>query len=59
MKSFVTTLAVLAAALVLMTAVDAGNMDKYYKRTGAKFLAEKASEPDVHKLPSGLLYKAG
>lgn len=40
-----------------VSTVNAANMDKYYKRTGAKFLAQKAAEEDVHKLPSGMLYK--
>lgn len=60
MKSSTTTLAVLGAALLALcalSAVDAANMDKYYKRTGKKFLAEKETEEGVHKLPSGLLYK--
>lgn len=60
MKSSTATLAVLGAALLALCAVstvDAANMDKYYKRTGAKFLAQKAAEEDVHKLPSGMLYK--
>ena len=62
MKSSTTSLAVLGAALLVLcavSAVDAANMDKYYKRTGKKFLAEKETEEGVHKLPSGLLYKVG
>ena len=32
-------------------------MIKYYKRTGAKFLADKAKETGVHVLPSGMLFR--
>ena len=43
----------------MKSATLASNMDKYYKRTGKKFLATKETEEGVHKLPSGMLYKAG
>ena len=33
----------------------AANMDKYYKRTGKKFLDEKAKEPNIITLKSGML----
>jgi FKBP-type peptidyl-prolyl cis-trans isomerase len=59
MKSSTATLAVLALAVCALTTVSAANMDKYLKRTGAKFLDEMAKEEGVHKLPSGMLYKVG
>ena len=48
-----------AVALVGMLAQcsAAANMEKYYKRTGRKFLDEKEKEDGVHKLPSGMLFK--
>mmetsp|Transcript_24668 Transcript_24668/g.41705 ORF Transcript_24668/g.41705 Transcript_24668/m.41705 type:complete len:179 (+) Transcript_24668:39-575(+) len=35
--------------------VSAGDMSKYYKRTGAKYLQNKAKEPGVFSLESGML----
>eukprot|EP00286_Rhodomonas_abbreviata_P017937 CAMPEP_0181326162 /NCGR_PEP_ID=MMETSP1101-20121128/21334_1 /TAXON_ID=46948 /ORGANISM="Rhodomonas abbreviata, Strain Caron Lab Isolate" /LENGTH=152 /DNA_ID=CAMNT_0023434563 /DNA_START=87 /DNA_END=545 /DNA_ORIENTATION=- len=32
-------------------------MTKYYKRTGAKYLEEKAKEEGIQKLPSGMLFR--
>ena len=57
MKSSTAALAVLAAALVAGLCVSSAaaddKMNKYYKRTGEKFLAEKATEEGVFTLPSG------
>eukprot|EP01064_Diplonema_japonicum_P009832 TRINITY_DN17264_c0_g1_i1.p1 TRINITY_DN17264_c0_g1~~TRINITY_DN17264_c0_g1_i1.p1 ORF type:complete len:175 (+),score=46.26 TRINITY_DN17264_c0_g1_i1:155-679(+) len=41
----------------IVACVSAGNMDKYHKRTGEKFLKAKEAEEGVHKLPSGMLFK--
>lgn len=48
---------ILCLIAVLAVAVLAKDMEAYYKRTGAKFLADKEKEAGVHKLPSGLLFK--
>jgi FKBP-type peptidyl-prolyl cis-trans isomerase FklB len=45
------------AVLLLAATVVAGDMTKYYKRVGAKFLATKEAEEGVYKLPSGMLFK--
>eukprot|EP00961_Rhodomonas_salina_P098813 1329282-Rhodomonas_salina.3 len=52
-KAAACTILVLAIALCVMGA----DMTKYYKRTGAKYLEEKAKEEGVKKLPSGMLYR--
>jgi hypothetical protein len=41
--------------LFLLWAVDAADMNKYYKRTGKKFLDEKAKEANIITLKSGML----
>mmetsp|Transcript_83367 Transcript_83367/g.97454 ORF Transcript_83367/g.97454 Transcript_83367/m.97454 type:complete len:178 (+) Transcript_83367:37-570(+) len=51
------TAALLIVAALLSFAVAAKDMEAYYKRTGAKFLADKEKEAGVYKLPSGLLFK--
>lgn len=53
-KAAACTILVLAIALCVMGA----DMTKYYKRTGAKYLEEKAKEEGVKKLPSGMLYRS-
>lgn len=50
------------AAVVLVACIECtggapSKMDTYYKRTGAKWLADKEKEAGVHKLPSGMLFK--
>lgn len=47
----------LAVAAALIVGVIGKDMEAYYKRTGAKFLEDKAAEAGVHKLPSGLQFK--
>uniref|UniRef100_A0A7S1LN17 peptidylprolyl isomerase n=1 Tax=Neobodo designis TaxID=312471 RepID=A0A7S1LN17_NEODS len=49
--------AALVALLLLAATAAAGDMTKYYKRTGAKFLSTKEAEEGVYKLPSGMLFK--
>lgn len=49
--------AVIVAVVALFATVNAADMTKYYKRTGAKFLADKEKEEGVFKLPSGMLFK--
>lgn len=41
--------------LLLAVDIDAADMNKYYKRVGKKFLDEKAKDPNIIKLKSGML----
>jgi len=50
-------LGVLAGVLAMATADGSAKMEKYYKRTGSKWLNEKAKEDGVFRLPSGMLFK--
>mmetsp|Transcript_14427 Transcript_14427/g.22387 ORF Transcript_14427/g.22387 Transcript_14427/m.22387 type:complete len:175 (-) Transcript_14427:65-589(-) len=47
----------LALVLSILCLALAADMTKYYKRTGQKYLDEKAKEEGIIKLPSGMLYK--
>jgi FKBP-type peptidyl-prolyl cis-trans isomerase FklB len=47
----------LAVAALLIASVLGKDMEAYYKRTGAKFLSDKAKEAGVHSLPSGMMFK--
>lgn len=49
--------AILIVVAFIAVAAAAKDMEAYYKRTGAKFLADKENEAGVYKLPSGLLFK--
>eukprot|EP00760_Papus_ankaliazontas_P003244 PhM_4_TR11512/c0_g2_i1/m.40833/K03773/fklB; FKBP-type peptidyl-prolyl cis-trans isomerase FklB len=50
-------LVVVLCAASASAAPDNKKMSNYHKRSGAKFLEEKAKEEGVYKLPSGMLFK--
>ena len=55
MKFTFFTLIVLVVLCTFFLLGSAGDMSKYYKRTGAKYLKEKAQEDGVITLKSGML----
>eukprot|EP00968_Pinguiococcus_pyrenoidosus_P015826 scaffold1476_cov264-Pinguiococcus_pyrenoidosus.AAC.3 len=59
MRAFIasTVVALFLAGCDQGTAKVARNQEKYLKRTGQKFLDDKAAEDGVYRLPSGLVIK--
>jgi len=50
-------LVLLSVCALVVIAQPADKMNKYLKRTGAKFLENKAKDEGIFKLPSGMLYR--
>lgn len=54
MKGFQAVVTLLLSLFIVAFGAK-GDMTKYMKRTGAKYLAEVATRPGVYKLKSGML----
>lgn len=54
-SSAIAVFALALLCIVQFSSVSAANMEKYYKRTGAKYLQKKSEESGVVTLKSGML----